>query len=544
MGVREMLGISESATERRAVAAEAQLEILQESLVDMQLAMEDKGWKDLLGGTEQDFTRDGLRRVCRVARVMALANPLIKRGLNIRQAYIWGGQVEIGARAGDDGDSSVNDLVQSYLDDPLNRDAFCGDEAQETLERALGTDGNVILAQFTNPMDGRVQTRTIPFDQIEDIFYNPEDQTEPWFYLRVYTVTALDKLGAFQTVQRKELYPALFFRPATRAHRLTVEGHGDVDVIWDAPIRHVKVNALLGQKWGLGDSYSSLSWARSYKEFLADWATLVKALSQFAWRLTTKGSKGKADQLRRQVQRGGAPQPGNPGSVGAVATMTDDVQLEAIPKTGATIDSESGKPLAAMVASGMGVPVTMLLSDPGSTGARAVAETLDKPTIEEMNQRRNVWRQVYKDILLYVILQSVKAPRGALRGRVTRDTVTGREILDMGATEITIDVTFPDLKEVDPEVLIKSIVLADGTGKVPPLVAVRLLLQALGVDDIDSILEEVTGPDGEWTDPLASAAAAAGQAAVDAYRRGEDPTATDGGDPDEEDPEEEEPVKR
>lgn len=537
MGVRRLLGLSESSeAERRAYAAESALEIVNEARADLELAMEDRGWSDLLHQGEAGFTRDGLRRTCRVARVMALGNPLIKRGLNIRQAYIWGGSVSIRALAGDeDGTSAVNDLVQAYLDDPLNKASFIGDEAQEQLERALGTDGNVMLAQFTSPLTGRVQTRVLPFDQIEDIFFNPEDSSEPWFYLRIYETTVITELGAFTNETRKELYPALFHRPVMRARVMEVQGHGSVPVKWDAPVRHVKVNGLQGQKWGLGDAFAALPWARSYSEFLTDWATLVKALSQFAWRLSAKGNAKKANDLRRAVQRAGQPLPGNAGTVGAVATMTDDVQLEAIPKTGATIDSESGRPLAAMVAAALGVPVTMLLSDPGVSGNRATAETLDKPTIEEMNQRRTVWAETAKDILAYVILQAVKAPRGPLKGTISRDEVTGREMLVLaGDEDQSIEVVFPPLEDVDPEVLIKSIVLADGTGKVPPLVTVRLLLQALGVEDVDAILEEVTDENGEWLDPVGAAAAAAGQAAVDAFRAGEDPNEEDPADEDEE----------
>lgn len=540
MGVREMLGVGESRraiAERRALAAESAIEIVNEALVDLELAMDDKGWIDLVNEGEKDFTREGLRRICRTSRIMALANPLLKRGLNIRQAYIWGGNVEISARSGEeDGGQDVNAVVQAYLDDPLNRAAFTGPEAQEQLERALGTDGNVILAQFTLPSNGRVQTRVIPFDQIQEIYYNPDDVTEPWYYLRVYSVTVVTDLGAFQTEERRELYPALRYRPVTRPRQLQVEGYGLTQVKWDAPVRHVKVNGLQGQKWGLGDLYPALPWARMHRDFLTDWATLVKALSQFAWRATTKNTAAnKADMLRKNLQRAAAAVPGNPGTVGGVAVMTDDVTLEAMPKTGATIDSESGKPLAAMVASSLGVPVTMLLADPGTTGARAVAETLDKPTIEEMNQRRTVWAEAYKDILEYVILQSVKAPKGELRARIIRDDYGYEQVEWPDDTDATIDMVFPDLEEIDPEVLIKSLVLADGTGKVPPLVMVRLLLQALGVEDIDELVDEVTGSDGEWTDPLAATAAAAGQAAVDAYRRGEDPAVAAGGDPDEED---------
>ena len=153
-------------------------------------------------------------------------------------------------------------------------------------------------------------------------------------------------------------YPALRYRPTTRPR--FIDEH---EVMWDAPVLHVSVNRLDGWKFGIGDAYASLSWARGYKDFLADWATLVKALSQFAFRASTKGSK--AQKLRERIARRPtttAPD-GNPNSVGATMVTGEDVTFEAIPKTGATIDSESGRPLAAMIAAGLDIPVTILLAD-------------------------------------------------------------------------------------------------------------------------------------------------------------------------------------
>ena len=68
----------------------------------------------------------------------------------------------------------------------------------------------------------------------------------------------------------------------------------------------------------------------------------------------------------------------------------------------------------------------------------------------------------------------------------------------------------------------KAIKDADATGKIPPLVIARLLLTALGVEDIDDVLEELTDEEtGEWRDPYAQL----GQGLVAAFNRGDDPAA-------------------
>jgi len=169
--------------------------------------------------------------------------------------------------------------------------------------------------------------------------------------------------------------------------------------------------------------------------------------------------------------------------------------------------------------------VTMLLGDPGTTGARATAATLDTPTERSMELRRGVWTECKRAILQYVILESVRAPEGLLKGNIEVDPYDGRETVKLhGGADTTIDISWPDIDDVDVSSLIEAIVKADSTSHLPPLVVARLLLETLGVKDVDGILAKLTGPDGEFVSPAASA----GQAAADAFRKGLDPASVVG----------------
>jgi hypothetical protein len=522
VGVRTWLGLAESAPSTevaaRAHAAESEAEFLRESLADLELALEDTGWERMSAAATAEFSRAGLGRAAQLARIMSVANPLVKRGLAVRQAYVWGQGVQITARStgdGTTGQQDVNAVVQGFLDDDGNQTSLTGDQAHEELERALGTDGNVFIALFTSPLTGFVQARTLPFDEISDVITNPDDRDDPWYYPRTWTATEVSNDGQLHTVMRKAYYPALGYRPATRQKAIN-----GVQVMWDTPVKHIDVNGLSGWTFGIGDAYAALSWARLYRDFLGDWAVLVKSLSQFAWRATSKGSK--AQRLRAAMARrpAGTAPAGNENSTGATAVLGEGTSLEAIPKSGATIDSESGRPLAAMVAAALGVPVTVLLADPGQTGARAVAETLNLPMRLEMMGRRSLWSAALRSILGYVIAQAVKAPQGPLQGTITRDRVTGREsVVLAGDTDPTVEIVWPSLDETPMQTIIEAIVKADSTGKLPPLEVAKLLLQALGVRDIDEIVADLTDENGRWLDPLITA----GQVAIDAYRRGADP---------------------
>lgn len=525
-GFYRVTGRREMAEEINAYRQAA--EVMQESMARLEADMSEPGWIRMTTEGEQEFSREGLKRITAVCRIMAYKNPLIKRGLSLRNSYVWSQGVEIAAR-----DPKINDEIQRFLDD--NADTFSGHSVRDELNWALGTDGNVFFALFTSPTNGRVRVRTIPWDEVSEVITNPDDKSEVWYYRREWWYETRDvRSGGVITTRRSAYYPRLGYDPKLKPPALNYAAYGDGEpakVYWDAPVYHVKVNSQLHGKWGVGDAYAAVDWALAYKDFLTDWATLVKSLSRFAWRLTAPGSKQAQARAKLSAPPSINPLTGDYQASGATAIQSPGQMLEAIPKSGATIDSESGRPLAAMVAAALDLPVTMLLGDPGVTGARATAETLDTPTERAMESRRKIWTEAMDAILQYVIAQSVKKTGGRLRGTVVRDDFETEIIKIRGRKDTTIDISWPDLDDTPTDVIIKAIVDADSTGHLPPLVIARLLLEALGVTDVDEILDRLTGPDGEFLPPQAPVDQA-GRAAMDALQQGQDVGAMLDGDQD------------
>lgn len=481
------------------------LEQASEALNRLTLMAEDTGWEDL-SRTGDVLSREGLASAVALCRVVAIANPLLKRGLGIRGSYVFGQGVEISGRSdGADGSQDVDSVVRAFFEDEGNRDAVTGPQARLGLEKDLGTDGNVFLAHYTNPLDGRVKVRPLPMDEMTEVITAPGDRTEPWYYRRKWAETVpTQTFGTGLRQEREALYPALKYQPLTRPRTI-----GGAEVMWDAPVLHVRVNPA--GLWGVPDAYAALPWVKSYKEFLEDWAALCRALSRIAFRASSKSTPGS--------QRARAALAGlDAAGAGASVSLGDGQTLEAVPKTGATLDSESGRPLAAMAAAALGVTVTILLADPGTTGARAVAETLDLPMRLEMQARQEVWAQAYKAMAAYVIESAVTAPRGPLKGREVRDG--DRLHVDLGqGTDQTVEVVWPSLEDIDVKTVIDAIVAADGLGVLPKLEVLKLVLRALGITDIDDIIDSVTDENGDFIAP----ADATGQAAADAFRNGADP---------------------
>lgn len=496
--------------------SELHVELLRESLADLAMSLDDVGWSRVgVNGVEAELDKSALNIASERARVMAVANPLIRRGLALRHAYVWGSGVSIGAKAvgGNDGEQDVNAVVQAFLDDPGTRKVLTSSAAKARNEKALGTDGSLFVALFTAPRVGTVQPRMIPYREVQHVVKNPDDRTEVWFYQRL----VWDAKGGMSYVY----HPDVDYRPQVRPKFI---GDGPVvlkdglqplspgPVMWDAPIAHLKVNDLPEWDFGVGDAFSALPWATAYKGGLEDWAKLIKAISRFTWRLTSDRKSSAQDAANRIRQRPATDQDPrllartgqDPNPIGQTYASVGTT-LEAIPKTGATIDSESFKPIAAMAAAGLEIPVTMLLSDPGVTGARATAETLDKPTELMAAGRRDQWGDFLRLILGYVIDQAILAPQGALKGAQSRDEWGRAVVVLAGDTPRTIDIAWPDLTATPIDMLLKAIAYADGTEKLPPLLIVRLLLAAFNVADSDEWLAEVTDEEtGEFVAPTST----------------------------------------
>lgn len=498
-------------------------EILQESIAELEREFNDEGWVRFTALAKREFSPTGMIQLREVCRLYAVKSALIKRGLNLRSAYVWGQGVEITARSNgrQTGEQDVQAVIEDFLGDPGNLRAVTGPEARDQLEHALGTDGNVFVSCFTRPVAGQVSVRVVPTDEIVEIIANPDDASEPWFYHRRWFLNEFNiETGIVQPTPKEAYYPALGYRPAGTAKPRNINSW---PVKWDAPMMHVAVNRPLGWQFGIPDAYAAVDWARAYKDFLEDWARLMRALSRYAYKVTAPGSKAAQVRAATAAAPSVNRRTGESNEAGATVIIPADVAMEAISKSGATIDSDSGRPIAMMVAAALDMPVTMLLADPGQTGARATAETLDQPTELAMKQRREVWAQFYRQLLAYVVTEAVRAPRGSLKGQIRKDPTSAREYLTLGGkTSDTVDIAWPDLEDTPVNVLVDAIQKADSTGTVPPEVILRLLLTALGVRQVDEIVEKLIDEDGNFIWPATAPLAAGSQLALMA-RTGQDP---------------------
>ena len=470
---------------------------LSERLAALEMALESAAdWRLLTSQAEHEFSRDGLRQVTELARIMYLKNPLVQRGVNVKRFYVWGQGVSVQAA-----DEEIGEVVRAFGDDEKNVVSFSGHSARMQNEVELQTDGNLFFAFFINQTTGRVRVRTIPFAEITEIMCNPDDKREPWFYRRTWHERGLD--GSSRT--RSAWYPDWRYNPTSRLESL----YGQ-PIRWETPIYHVRVGGFTNWQFGISEIYDTIDWARAYKEFLEDWASIVRAYRRFAFRLTTPGGRRGIAAAKKKLQTSygnstGTEEETNPAPVvGSIFIGEEGTSLQPVRTSGATVSAEDGRRLLLMVAASMGLPETFF--GDVSVGTLATAKSLDRPTELAMTDRRTLWSDVLSNIYRFVLAWAVKAPQGPLRGlgrvdRMVEDGIIEEMVTWNGDIDPTVAITWPPLVQDDVSERVDAIVKAAtlggpelaGTIDLPTLA--RMLLVALGQEDVDEIIDRLF-PDG------------------------------------------------
>lgn len=109
---------------------------------------------------------------------------------------------------------------------------------------------------------------------------------------------------------------------------------------------------------------------------MSDGSKVLAALAEWAWLVKPK-KRPAAERAAATVR----------SERGAGGTLFTDMDVSAMPTANA-VDLGTGRPLAAQVASALGISVVLLLADPGQSGAYGTAQTLSDPNRRTMEARR------------------------------------------------------------------------------------------------------------------------------------------------------------
>lgn len=469
----------------------------QERLASLELELEDIRWQKAAGASSaQEFSRDALRAIAEQSLLFWKKNPLIRRGVKTQANYVFGQGLTVTAVH-----PEVDAVVQAFMQDAKNKAVFTDVHAMVKLEKDLWITANIFFVFFGNNTGG-TRISVIPFAEIDEIETNPEDRNEPWFYLRTWVEGG--RLGDGGGV-RRAWYPDWKYRPREADRLAAID---EIPIDWDKPVYHVKVNAVLGEKFGTPEIYAAQAWAQAYNKFLSDWSTIVRSYARFAWDMVRKTAKGRLAAkaaLDSKVSSGGDYNPAP--SVGSVLIHGEGDKVTPIRTAGATTSAEDGRRLLLMVCAEMGLPETFF--GDASVGSLATAQSLNRPTELQFSLRQLFYKDVIGNICSFVVQRKAEYGVGALRGAWEADDWNGSRFVYADDTgnedeskrdlpiDTTVNVVFPPLVEDDIKSMVGAVVSSatlDGNplaGTLDAQYTTKRLLTVLGETDIEDTMAKL-----------------------------------------------------
>jgi hypothetical protein len=462
---------------------------------DTELMLQNIDWRRETNLSWLEFTRWGIQQVILIARLRAVKDPMLNRGINICAQYVFSGDVEI---TSDDPDAA--DILKDWRD---RNKRTLGHAALADQERLKYTDGNIFWVCFTDEADtGEVNVRTLDALEILDIVCDPDDSSVPWFYRREWIAKVLNPTdGTLQVKATKAWYPALNFNPEDYPEIFAgdrPEVWNGVPILWTARVYHRKCSIVPTWHFGLPQIYPMLGMAKAVQRFLEDCMTINNSLAQFSLLLTTKGGQqalqGAKTQLSTTVGPNASLWDQNPTAVaGAIFAGGPGTELKAFETKGAGFDPGKVREYKLQVAMGFGLPESWFADM--ETSSLATAESLDRCTELNFREKQEIWDEDICALGDYQLRVSLGAPSGKLREAKAKKAITAPP---------KTKTKFPAIVEADiPQqvgAVVNAMTLGNTQGQVIGIdekAGVSQLYTLLGIDAAELIEDQYpeTGPD-------------------------------------------------
>lgn len=331
------------------------------------LASEDIGWNrlGLTSGAYDQITLDEAKRVAKRLHGYRESNPLLARGLEIRNSYQFSDKYEIGTK---EAESKISAQKWGLINDERNQESVFSLEALERIEGERYSAGQAFILYDR----AAKKFQHISFQEIGDVIYNPDDSSEIWYVKREWSASLVGAAERSVPVTRSAYYPSSRYKPVG-GYVAKIKG---VEVDDTKRMIVDRVNLKAGSNLGIPDSFAAAPWALAYSAYLSDGSKVLAALAEWAWLVKPK-KRPAAERAATSVR----------SERGAGGTLFTDMEVSSLP-TSSAVDLNTGRPIAALVASALGVSIVLLLADPGQSGAYGTAQTLSDPNRRTMEARR------------------------------------------------------------------------------------------------------------------------------------------------------------
>jgi hypothetical protein len=336
----------------------------------------------------------------------------------------------------------ADELIKRFWLDPENQKCLTGHTAQREKEEELTIQGNVFFALYRQEGEApptvigahgkdvyeppTLKLADLRMREIVEIITHPGNRKIPVYYKRVYRARVFTFDGVagdltYGVYEQSHAQPQVRYYRDWRFKAPTEwpEGSGKYwgpkqeQIVDDAVIYHVKVNATSDMRFGLTELQSALKWSQGLGQYMSNRMQVAQALAALAMQAKVKGGPQHREQVKQalsDISRVAGEVPGTEtlnlsrADVGRtkITVGSEGARLEPMVTdtgaSGAQIDTTIFK---GQIAAALGVPVTHL----GESGQAnlATATSMDAPLLRMCEDRQELWEEALKDIIGYML---------------------------------------------------------------------------------------------------------------------------------------------
>lgn len=301
-----------------------------------------------------------------------------------------------------------------FWDAPRNSCVLGQRNIHELSERIL-TDGEIFFVFFTSTVDGVTTVRTIMTEEITELIGTPDDDGQTVFYKREYTPKgkASNEVVYYTDWRIDKGSPE--YNNSKDAIKKKDSKAKFADEQGDEKRTSVKMlmaarNQMGGRGWPL--LTSSAPWARTYKQFLEDRASVARAVAMYVDKIDVKGGQRAVDYVINRLQSGLVEGNNYYDNNPRPTAGSSWVQNEAIDRTRQSLSTGAGdaqKDGAMLIGQALlGGGLFPHYAGFGDAYRLATATAMELPVLKRMQRYQTFWSSVWSDMATIVLMQGIE----------------------------------------------------------------------------------------------------------------------------------------
>lgn len=459
---------------------ESEFKELREEMSMYKRQIEDVGWINFSTdptNAMMSLIPEGFKQMLRNCKLLYYKNPLAGLWVHLTTHFVFGE----GVSEPKSKDPEIQKAIKAFWNDKDNKKTISSFIAQQLISNKIQYEGNLFFVLFDDEV-GNVKVRLMNVDEVEDIIMDPEDRNRPIFY----KVRKIDRKFSFLSNSYSFSNKGFVYYPSV--DNFNPQDYSvPAERLMDARIYHAKINCDINDKFGIPELYRGSDWVKAHKDMAGDLATLIKALSQYAFKKKVKGTATQVSALANAMNSK-ISLSNIKNTAGQTQVENEGIDLQAIDiKTGGVkVGTDGLRQMKLMVCAASGI-FEHYFGDP-STGNLATAKTMELPMVKKFVAYQSFWTDIFVDLINYMLNKKVEA--GQLTGKVIED-IKARRVIVQGEEDREIDVDFPPILESDLKEWSDAMSTAQDANLIPEDTAAEQFMLAANINNIEEELGEL-----------------------------------------------------